>query len=273
MDTGKTGNVLGAARDLQLTGKESANELLDYMVLKICRGVAAKKAFKGGWMLTKLIQLRSRRTKDIDLSISSVEAYEEVKDVLREIAEEFRQAELIEEYQLKESVTPTSSGGIDFYKDKRRILGVDIGLHELTWGIKRYELNLVSLDGFEIERMLADKIIVILSKKRFRRTKDLYDFYILVQEFDLDLRKLRSYIDARGGAEWDNIPFADVVVEQYRRAWEKLDLISSQDGSLMKKEEFSEVLELFYNIVLPLKAKAFAYPCWDHRIGELCDEK
>ncbi len=113
-------------------------------------------------------------------------------------------------------------------------------------GVQRYDLSIASLDGFEIERMLADKIIAILSSKRFRRTKDLYDFYIIVWSFDFDLRKLCSYIDRRGGAAWDNIPFSDVVLEQYQQAWERLDLVGSQTGKALFKNEFSEVLETFY---------------------------
>lgn len=267
------GDVPITNEDLQLTGKESLNDLLDYMVLRICRGVASKKAFKGGWMLTKLLQTRSRRTKDIDLSVSSVEAYEEVKEVLREIAEDFKQAGIIDDYHIKENITATSSGGVDFYRDGRKILGADIGLHDITWGVKRYDFSLTTLDGFEIERMLADKIIAILSRKRFRRTKDLYDFCILVRAFDFDLRKIRSYIDLRGGAEWDNIPFNDVVLEQYRKAWEKLELVNAKTGRLMEKQDFSVVLELFYAIVLPLKSKFFICPIWDHCEEDLRDEK
>lgn len=266
------GDIASANASLQLKGTESSNELLDYVVLKICRGIASKKAFKGGWMPTKLIQMKSRVTKDTDLSISCEEAYEEVKVVLKEIAEEFMQAGIIDTYRIKETITATTSGGIDLYKNKRKILGADIGLHEIRWGVQRYDLSIASLDGFEIERMLADKIIAILSSKRFRRTKDLYDFYIIVWSFDFDLRKLCSYIDRRGGAEWDNIPFSDVVLEQYQQAWERLDLVGSQTGKALFKNEFSEVLETFYEIVLPLKAKSFVCPYWRHAEGELCDD-
>lgn len=257
-------NITSVNDDLRLTGNESFNELLDYMVLKLCRGVASNKAFKGGWMLTKLLQSKSRMTKDIDLSVSSPEAYAEVKETLREIAEEFKQVGIVDDYRIKENVTPSSSGGIDLYKDGEKILGADIGLHEISWGVKRYNLSLISLDGFEVERMLADKIIVILSRKRFRRTKDLYDFCILVRAFDFDLRKLRSYVDLRGGAEWDNIPFNDAVLEQYRKAWDKLVLVNSVTGDLMEKLNFEIYLQLFYAVVLPLKVEAFDYPIWDH---------
>lgn len=121
--------------------------------------------------------------------------------------------------------------------------------------------------------MLADKIIAILSRKRFRRTKDLYDFYILVRSFDFDLRKLRSYIDLRGGAEWDNIPFNDIVLEQYRKAWEKLQLVSSETGDLMEKLNFEVYLQLFYAVVLPLKTNVFDYPIWNHSTCTLGHEK
>lgn len=259
--------------DLKLVGNETSNELLDHMVLRICRGVSAQKAFKGGWMLTKLLKTKSRMTRDIDLSVPRVEDYEEIKIALQEIAQEFLSADIIDNYRLKESITPTSSGGIDFYKDGQKVLGADIGLHEISWGVKRYDLELVSLDAFKVERMLADKIIAILSRKRFRRTKDLYDFCILVRSFDFDVRELAEYVELRGGAEWNNIPFNDTVLAQYRKAWDKLELINSETGDELFKEDFDSVIELFYSIVLPLKAKSFVYPYWNHLKEELQRER
>ena len=247
-----------------LTGAESSQDLLDYMVLVICRRLQTDKAFKGGYLLNQLLGEQSRMTHDIDFSISDEEGYEQVKSILKDIAEVFLEKGLIAEYKIKSTITPTSSGGVDFYDNQgAKILGVDVGLHSLAWGVTSYDFNLTSLDGFTVERMLSDKLLVILSRKRFRRTKDLYDFWVITNNFDFDYNKLRNFIEKRGTAEWDNIPFSDTVVIKYANAWNKLDLINSVTGANLYKPSFDEVIERFDHIALPLKA-GVEFIRWDH---------
>lgn len=247
-----------------LVGNESDNELLDYMVLAITRRLHTHKAFKGGYMLNQLLEGESRMTHDVDFPIANEDEYESVKGVLREIAEEFQKYKLIKEYKIKESIAPTSSGGIDFYdSDGKKFLGVDVGLHDISWGVKSYAFKMVTLDGFEIERMLSDKLIAIVSRKRFRRTKDLYDFFIITSSFDFDYKKLSVYIKNRGGAEWDNIPFNEDVIREYKKAWDKLSLIGSNTGQVLDKPVFEIALKQFYAVAIPLKSNTeFTY--WSH---------
>lgn len=239
-------------------------ELLDYMVLVLSRRLHVEKAFKGGYMLNQLLGSASRMTHDVDFSIHWKEDYEQVKQVLKEIAEQFADLGIICEYKLKESIEEGISGGIDFYgTDGRKVLGVDVGLHDIHWGIKQYTFAITCLDGFEIERMLADKLIAIMSRKRFRRTKDLYDFFILTSHFNFDYKKLQDYVERRGTAEWDNIPFSDVVLVEYKKAWDKL-FLQSPDGRVLPKPDFHTVLLQYYTIALPLKDGA-DFSLWDHR--------
>ena len=228
-------------------------ELLDYMVLSVTRTLSVQKAFKGGYMLNKLIKASSRQTSDIDFSISSKEDYEEIKHVLKSIAEKFICYGYISSYKIKETIEEKMSGGIDLYNDTgEKVLGVDVGLHDIGWGVTSYSFDVTTLDGFEIERMLADKLIAITSRKRFRRTKDLYDFFIITSSFDFSFDKLKEYVALRGGAEWENIPFTDVVIREYEKAWNKLRLIDI-NGNNLDPIEFSKAVMRFYVIAVPCK--------------------
>lgn len=249
-----------------LTGNETTLEVLDYMVIVITRLLTANKAFKGGYMLNKLLGEHSRMTHDIDFSVASVEVYEEVKSILKIIAEKFSEQGIISTYEIKETISPTSSGGIKFYDENGvQFLGVDVGMHDIAYGIQHYDFDVVSVEGFEIERMLSDKLIAILSRKRFRRTKDLYDFYAITSMFDFDYRKLVRFIEYRGGAEWDNIPFNETVITQYNKAWDKLDVISALTGDTLSKPEFQIAIERFYKVALAIKARE-RRALWDHNL-------
>ncbi len=246
-----------------------SSELLDYMVLVLSRRLHVEKAFKGGYMLNQLLGNNSRMTYDVDFSIHLKEDYEQVKHVLQEIADQFMNMGIIKDYKLKDTIEERMSGGIDFYGDDgRKILGADVGLHDIHWGIRQYQISVAVVQGFEIERMLSDKLIAILSRKRFRRTKDLYDFFAIICSFDCDYQKLSEYIKRRGNAEWENIPFSDVVLIEYKKAWEKLILRSSVTGEALYKPEFSTVIQQFYKIALPLKAE-IDFQFWDHLKQEL----
>lgn len=231
-------------------------DMLDYIALVTVRYLNCQKAFKGGYLLNQLLQDTSRMTHDIDFSIASASQYETVKSLLKKLGDYFVNKGLVKYYEIKDSITETSSGGINFYREMkngdRKFLGIDIGLHNLKYGVTEYELSFGNADGFEVERMLADKITAILSRKRFRRTKDLYDVYAITNLFDVDCDKLSKYIELRGNAEFNNIPFNDTILVQYEKAWEKLQLTSPTTATI-EKPPFTQVLTRFYAIALPLK--------------------
>lgn len=239
-------------------------EILDYMVLVISRVFVADAAFKGGYMLNKLLD-NSRMTFDVDFSIMQMGDYESVKTILAKIAEQFIASGLIATYKVKDTIAPTQSGGIDMYDPTgKKVLGVDVGLHNISYGIRHYNFGLGDINGFEIERMLSDKIIAILSRKRFRRTKDLYDLYAIVNAFCVDYEKLKRYIELRGGAEWNNFPFSEEVLVQYRKAWDKLELRPNKVSKQLDKPSFDEVLLQFTKFITPLKYPVDKVTQWDN---------
>lgn len=241
-----------------------SNAMLDYMVLVFSRCFQGELAFKGGYLLNKILQDRSRLTHDIDFSIAKKSSYEQVKEILNQIASVFLKIDIIDDFRIKDDITPTSSGGIDLYKDGVKILGVDVGLHDISYGITTYDFNFITESGFTLERMLADKIIAILSRKRFRRTKDLFDFYVLMTTFDVSYSVLTECIAARGNADWENIPFSEEVLRQYEIAWDKLILTSSITKAQLFKPGFQEVIALFDTVVFPIKYGE-VFEQWDHQ--------
>lgn len=242
-------------------------DMLDYMVLVLSRCMSCAMAFKGGYMLNQLLGGASRRTADIDFSIAYKGDYASVKDWLQKIAEKFIELNLITSYKVKEDIQERQSGGIDMFDSTgRKMLGVDVGLHNIGYGIRHYDLGFTDVDGFSIERMLSDKIIAITTRKRFRRTKDLYDVYAITNFFDVDCRKLAEYVELRGGAEWDNIPFNDDVILQYKHAWDKLDLRSFVNSGSLEKPVFEDALNRFYELALPLKMGHTNFK-WEYKNG------
>ena len=254
-----------ATKDLPVISKDaSEQEILDYMVLVLARRLQRPKAFKGGYLLNQLLGNKSRMTHDVDFSIDDEKTYELVKTILTEIAEKFLKLGLIAEYKVKDTIAPTRSGGIDFYGESgKKILGIDVGLHTLSWGVTSYEFDITTLDGFTVERMLSDKIIAILSRKRFRRPKDLYDLWVITNNFDFDPSKVLQFIAKRGNAEWDNIPFSDIILVEYKKAWDSLVLQSPDESALEKPSFNEEVLPRFNIIALSLKNGSHL-DRWDH---------
>lgn len=236
------------------------NKHLDFMVLELSRVFGDKLAFKGGYMLTKMIGDVARQTTDIDFSIASDELYEMIKDSLLEIASSFMDKNIIDDYKLKETIQPRCSGGVDFYKDGQKILGVDIGWHDISYGTTMMELDIGSIRTFEVERMLADKITAILSRKRFRRPKDIYDLYCISNCLSFDASKVAEYILNRTegvGAEWGNFPFSDTVLKEYEKAYNSLTLTSIHKNRVLERPLFMKVYERFCVIAWKVKEPTY----------------
>lgn len=250
-----TNSTESTQRMPKLLGLESQQEMLDYMVLVLSRYMACSVAFKGGYLLNQLLGNHSRHTTDVDLSIAKKGDYELIKKCLSMIAEKFKSAGLITAYTIKTDIAEGCSGGIDMYDDLgRKVLGVDVGLHNIGYGVRHYDLSFTEIDGFTVERMLADKLVAISTRKRFRRTKDLYDFWAITNFFDINGATLADCIERRGGAEWDNIPFDPAIVEQYLHAWQKLDLRAFDGTDQIEKPNFDDALNRYYEFALALKA-------------------
>ena len=247
----------------------NVQEMLDYIVLTIIENLGQDNiAFKGGYVLNQLIPEVSRLTHDVDFSVDSTERYNKVKKVLGDIGDYFITNKLIASYKIKDTIEPTISGGADFYDlNGAKILGVDVGLHQLISGTKWYDVSIGKLHSFSVERILSDKIHAIFSPKRFRRTKDLYDVYYLLENFDVDYNMFKELLEKRGTIDLNKNPFQESVLKQYQHAWEKLQVVSMYQDLILDKPDFRFVIERLGNFCFPIMNEfSRDYKIWNKKL-------
>ena len=233
------------------------NKNMDYMVTTLVNTFGDKLAFKGGYMLTKLMPEFARQTQDIDFSIQTSELYQNLLLTMEDIGKRFIEDGIIAKYIIKPEIHPHCSGGMDMYSsDGKKILGIDIGWHDITFGTTTTHIDIGDVNAFEIERMLADKISAILSRKRFRRPKDIYDLYCITNCFDFSVIKVNTYLKMREiecDVAWDNFPFNDKILVEYNKAYQALRLDSIVRNRQLDKPLFNDVMTRFINIVKGLR--------------------
>lgn len=230
------------------------NSNMDYMVLTLLRIFGNESAFNGGYMLKKLIPDCARQTQDIDFSIQSSELYQSLINTMIAIGNKFVKDGIISSFKIKQTIEPHCSGGMDMYDaNGTKILGIDVGWHDITFGTTKTVIDIGEVRAFEVERMLADKIAATLSRKRFRRTKDIYDIFCITNCFDADLNKIRNYLDIRNAdvtVEWVNFPFSETIIRELEKAYDKLRLESIYSNTVLDKPKFSSVLGRFNAVCL-----------------------
>lgn len=249
---------------LSINQRSSNQEVLDYIMTELCLSLdITKLAFKGGYVLNNILPKNvARRTTDIDFSISEKLYYESVVKCFERIGDTLVKVGIAESYEIKDEIRETMSGGIKIHTpNKVRDLGVDVGLHDTSYGVDNVNIIGFDVNKFMIERMLADKMSAMFSRKRFRRPKDLYDFYVLTEYFDVDMNNLRDYIDRRG-IEWDKTPLKEDVMVQYKKAYDMLEI--SEDLRIQqKKPSFSTVIERVSIFIGNYDSSIN----WNHKVG------
>ena len=230
------------------------NSNMDYMVLTLLQTFGNNLAFKGGYMLTKLIPNHARQTQDIDFSIQSSELYQSLINTMTEIGNKFVRDGIIASFKIKQTIEPHCSGGMDMYDaNGTKILGIDVGWHDITFGTTKTSIDIGEVRAFEVERMLADKIAATLSRKRFRRSKDIYDIFCITNCFDADLNKIRRCLDIRNSdvaVNWENFPFNETIINELEKAYDKLILESIYSDTVLEKPKYSNVLGRFNALCL-----------------------
>lgn len=260
-------------KDIVNLDKNEINSKMDYMVETLVRVFGDKLAFKGGYMLTKLMPNTARQTTDIDFSIGDSELYHGLLKTLEVIGDHFVDEGYISSYKIKNEIREFMSGGMDMYSSTgEKILGIDVGWHDISFGVTTTKIDICELSAFMIERMLADKITAILSRKRFRRPKDIYDLYCISNCFNFNTLLINEFIIKRTqgvGADWNNFPFKEDVIIEYKKAYDKLILTSMYKNVSLNKPDFYEVMKRFNTICEQLLKNKKSF--WDYKKGVFVD--
>lgn len=155
-------------QDIMNLDKNEVNSKMDYMVETLVRVFGNKLAFKGRYMLTKLMPNTAKQTTDIDFSIGNSELYRDLLKTMETIGNHFVDEGYISSYKVKDEIREFMSGGMDMYSSTgEKILGIDIGWHDISFGVTTTKIDICELSAFMIERMLADKNNCYFIKKAF----------------------------------------------------------------------------------------------------------
>ena len=228
------------------------NSNIASMVLTLLRIFGNESAFNGGYMLKKLIPDCARQTQDIDFSAQSSELYQSLINTMIAVGTRFVKAGIISNFKIRQTIVPHYSGGMYMYNASgAKILGIDVSWSDTLLGTTKTIIDIGEVSAFEVERMLADKIAATLSRKRFRRSKDIYDVFCITNCFDADLNKIRNYLVIRNvTVAWNNFLFSETVINDLKNAYDRLILESVYSDTVLEKPEFSSILGRFNAICL-----------------------
>lgn len=242
-----------------LSNSSTDMEVLDYIVSELCLCLdASKMAFHGCYTLNKIINENvgssiPRGTCDVDFSIAEAGYYCEIRSVLDKIGSSLVSDGLFDSYEVTANASRDHSGGIELRRDtssKSKKLGVDVGIRDTSHGL--IPISILGFDTyrFSVERMLADKISAIHSIKGLRRSKDLYDFYIITNCFDVDIPTLKNEINSDCSIDWSMNPLNQEMILKYQHAYSKLQVrrnntIISPNAAGCKFEDVMGRLNMF----------------------------
>ena len=188
------------------------SELLDYLYENLERILAKLNSYalNGGYVMSNHYARGFRKTVDIDMSISSKEDFLVIQQELEPILNELCNTGEIFSYKFKlpkVDGTKNVSGGVKLYRKpssnngieepKRVVGGIDISIHDLSFGISVLQNG---LKVFSAERSIIDKVSVLYSdkKKILRRVRDLYDLYLFsMLNTEIDINIIKTCINYR----------------------------------------------------------------------------
>lgn len=128
----------------------------------------------------------------------------------------------------------------------------DLGVKfEVDINISKYKVDVEVFDieyplGYSMESMLADKLKVFYSKKIYRRSKDLYDLYLLSVAKNFKLIATKSVIlDKWENTVFPEMPLHSANLDDLKYAYNKLSGIGD-------KLEFEEIYKKVFEFTTPL---------------------
>ena len=239
------------------------HELYLEFFLEVSREVNMRAVLKGNILLNQILPDTARSTKDIDFDILSEDDYNEiVVPLLTKFGESAIATGTADSYEIRE-IQANRSGGIVVYNQGSSVYEADITLSPKgIFGATKYTFKGEYAYGSTIEKIMSDKTITTLSKRRLRRAKDFYDLYIiLTSNIEYDIEKIHerilSQLDSNQLDELlSSFPFSDEEVSGLTTAWNKLTVYNVLRNEEMQKPEIEILLNTVYRYYRNLRVVA-----------------
>lgn len=224
-----------------VTSEMSEKEMLDYVVLVMSRHLVTSEVFKEAGLLYVDVS-KLPNDEYTAATLQNRLYYIKIKNSLETIAEKFIEENVIASYDITDEIAPNTAGSISFYNSKNeKLISIIIKYNDLGFGTASYTFSFADLQRFGIERILADKIIAIITSKNLKRTKDLYDLWVLPISFNFSYSKLLDYIELQGGIQCTDLAVNDDEFVPYAIPWDEFNIVDL-NGNPLEKPHFRDVL-------------------------------
>lgn len=231
-------------------GYSKENSLTTLDVIKdFAENCGFKIPIKGGLALNYLYETNqpsARNTIDIDYHFTSMEVWSEFKNFGVILANQNTKLDI--KYKIVDCKVNTNGESLKIEFTSKFLNGkfsidMNIGSYCTTVNIGKVLL-------YSPEMILADKISVICSTKIQRRSKDIYDIFLVACNENFELHELCYYIKQKLNSR--NITLGELtlvkpqILKNLETGYRKI--------KLMDMPEFSEVSKLDLNFLLPILA-------------------
>lgn len=161
----------------------------------------------------------------------------------------------------------TTSWGILFYLDDKYFAGVDVQICRTILSTEKCDIVGKSVVCYTLEHILADKTSALLSEKRYRRVKDLYDIHVILRNSDICTEYVFELLYNKVLDEVA-VPFTEDIIEKIEHAYMKLDVRGYYVREL-NKPDFKVVYTDFMQLVAELYGFKRNWHKEGHYFGEV----
>ena len=207
-------------------------------------------AVKGCFALTMQASYRgakvNRLSRDLDLQILDIDKWTDMIDNFDNIN---KHSKLNIKYQISK-INVMGKTVRYFIKGNNGVrFSVDANNDPNRYSYDKISINGVKVNFFTPNIMLADKLASVASEHIYRRTKDLYDIYLISSVFEFKLPKLIRRIKSKRDIDTSHIEiYNPKSLDDLKKGYEALQFM---EGSA--KPDFDEVYE---------RIKYFTYPIY-----------
>lgn len=187
-----------------------------------------------------------RSTHDIDLHVNSESAWQSFK---RDIVQILNSNQYGVQYRVTKfknrSTTSDSIALVALYNGVEYNLKIDMNVSPFNTITLTY-LKSTGMSAYDCDTMIADKISAICSQKVYRRSKDLYDLYVLSQIRQYSLSSLVNHIKVKR-PEFFTSGVNMLVLQNYA----SLEHAYSKYKGILNKPSFEVVFKVCSSFIYP----------------------
>lgn len=207
----------------------------------------------GGGLIMPLYTGEWRFTRDINIEIETVDQYLAVVEAFTNYGEYLVEHGIIGSYEVTDCITCACGGGVKFRDATNCILfSADVSL-----GSGDHLKRTINLDGVgkilavTLESIIADKLYVLFSDRRYRILKDLPDVSIISKLCVINLDTVRDLMSKR--ESWplnlDEYPLTEERLIEYQKAFRRFKM-KMPDGwdRIFTSEDLEHAVEQVSNL-------------------------